>query len=118
MGNTPTAPRARLAHINLAFLGGVHHYRDGGGTRIGLDLGDRFEPVHARHGVIHEDHVHHVLLEELQAFFAGFCKFHAQAMLFQHDLHRHAGGAGVVDDERALECHGTISSGAARRSGR
>ena len=46
---TPTAPSARLADVQLAFLRGVHNDRDHRGVGIALDRLDGLEAVHAGH---------------------------------------------------------------------
>ena len=55
--NTHCAERTRLADIQIALLGGVHHDRDGGGIGVALDGLDGLEAIHVRHHVIHEDHI-------------------------------------------------------------
>jgi hypothetical protein len=57
---------ARLAAVDLAFLRGVHHDRDVGEPGIGLDLAHRLQAVHARHEVVHEDHVRPAVLQVLE----------------------------------------------------
>ncbi len=51
------AQGARLAEIHLPFLGGVHHDGNGCRARVVLDGLHRLKAVHARHHVVHEDHV-------------------------------------------------------------
>ena len=78
-----SAESSCLTDVHLAFLGGVHHHRNHRGARIALDGGERLQPVHPRHDVVHEDHVDAVMLEELECLFAGRGELHDEFVLFQ-----------------------------------
>ena len=83
------AERARLAHVQLAFLRGVHHQRDGGGLGVGLDGLHGLEAVHAGHEVIHEDHVGPLLVQVLERLFGRFGGVHRHAVLLEHAAQDH-----------------------------
>jgi hypothetical protein len=78
------AEGARLADVELAFLRGVHHQRDGRGQRVGLDGLHGLEPIHARHQVIHEDDVGSAPLQVLKRLLGRLGRIHGQALLFEH----------------------------------
>jgi len=59
------AERARLAEVELTFLRGEHHDRDGRGARIVLDRLHRLEAVHARHLHVQQDQVRRVAAAQL-----------------------------------------------------
>jgi hypothetical protein len=100
------AERARLADVDLALFRRVHHHGDHRGARVRLDDGDGLEAVHARHGVIHEDHVHGLALQELDRLLAGFGEFDQEAVALEQAPQGHPCGPGVVDHQRTLLCHG------------
>ena len=70
------AERAGLAEIQVPFLRGVHEDGDGRGARIVLDGLHGLEAVHARHHVIHEDHVGLVAREVVDGGFRGIRGIH------------------------------------------
>ena len=96
------AERAGLAHVQLAFLRGVHHEGDGRGLRIALDRLHGLEPVHAGHEVIHEDHVGTVLLQVLEGLLRGFSRIDRQPVLLEHAAQDHPGRARVIHDQGAF----------------
>ena len=96
------AERARLAHVQLAFLRGVHDHRDDRGVRVALDRLDGLEAVHARHQVIHEDHVRAGLAQKFQRVLGDLGGIHLQPVAFQHAAQYDAGRARVVDDQGSL----------------
>ena len=83
----PNADRAegtRLADVQLAFLRGVHHQRDGRGQRVSLDGLHGLEPIHARHQVIHEDDVGSAPLQVFECLLSRLGRIHGHALLFEH----------------------------------
>jgi hypothetical protein len=80
------ADRAECAHLTeeqLTLLGGVHHDRDGGGTRVVLDGPHRLQSVHARHQVIHEDHVRVVATQVLDRRLGALCIVDVDVVLLE-----------------------------------
>jgi hypothetical protein len=96
------AEGARLPEIELTFLRGVHHDRDGRGARIVLDRLHGLETVHARHQVIHEDHVGARAREVVDRLFGGFGAVDLELVLFEDAREKGARRAGVVDDQCTL----------------
>ena len=97
------AESAGLADVDLPFLGGVHHDGNGGRFRIALDGRDRFETIHAGHGVVHEDDVDGVVLDEVERFFAGKGLVDLQVVLLEQLFQRKPRGFRIVDDQRTFE---------------
>ena len=71
-------------------------------SRIALDRLDRLESVHARHHVIHEDHVRARLPQIFQGVLGALRGVHLQPVAFQHAAENHTGRARVVDDQGSL----------------
>ena len=103
--HTDGAKRARLAHVQLAFLRGVHHERNRRGLRIALDRLYRLEPVHAGHQVIHEDHVGTALRQVLERLLGGFRRVDRHPVMLEHPAQDHPRRARVVHDQGALAHH-------------
>ena len=96
---------ARLPAVDLALLGGVHHDRDRGELGLRLDLANGLEPVHARHQVIHEDHVRAAVLEVFEGGFRGIGRVHEDPVALEHAREDDPCGLGIVDDQRSLARH-------------
>ena len=57
------ASGVRFISIRGFILGGVHRYRDGRGFRRLLDATQCHQPVHARHGMVHKNHIGSLVAE-------------------------------------------------------
>ena len=69
---------------------------------VRLDLAHRLQPVHARHQVIHEDHVRAAVLEVLERRFRGLGRIDQDAVALEHPREHDPRGLGIVDDQRSL----------------
>ena len=99
------AERARLAEVQVAFLRGVHEDGNGRGARIVLDGLHGLEAVHARHHVIHEDHVGAVAREVVDGGFRGFGRVHRDFVTFENARQERACGLRIVHDQGSLGRH-------------
>jgi hypothetical protein len=97
---------ARLADIQVALLGGIHHDRDGGSVRIALDGLNGLEPVHARHHVIHEDHIRGVLFQVIERSLRRIQRSDREAVFLQHALERFARCSRVIYHQGETFFHG------------
>ena len=102
------AERAHLTQIQLALLGGVHHDGDGGGARVALDGLHGLQAVHARHEVIHEDHVRVVAAQVLDGRLGALRGIDVDVVLLQGPGEEHARGLRIVHDQRPFCAHAPL----------
>ena len=76
--------RACLTQIHLAFLRGVHQYGNSHCIRVGLEHSDRRKAIHARHKMIHKNHIRPCTLQIGQSQFGRFHGCHFQTKALQH----------------------------------
>ena len=99
------AERTRLAEVQVAFLRGVHEDGNGRGARIVLDRLHGLEAVHARHHVIHEDHVGPIAGEVFDGGFGGFGGVHRDFVTLENARQKRACGLRIVHDQGSLGRH-------------
>ena len=69
---------------------------------IRLDLAHGLQAVHARHQVIHEDHVGPAVLEVVERRFRRVGGIHEDPVALEHPREHDPSGPGIVDDQRSL----------------
>ena len=103
--NTDSTERACLADIQVTFLGGVHHDRNGGGCRITLDRLHSLQAIHAGHHVVHENDAGGFVNQVVESLLRGFDGVDMQVVFFQHAFQGDACGFGIINNQSKPVCH-------------
>jgi hypothetical protein len=89
---------ARLPHVQLTLLRGVHHDGNGRRLRIPLDRLHRLQPIHAGHEMVHENRVGPVVIQILDGLLGRLRHVDFDVVLLEHAAQDDACRLRVVDD--------------------